>query len=696
MKKLTSLALIVVSITTLSGCVTTPIHTGRLLRDMTDMPRLTRDPSPAYKTVQFSSFDRRSSLPGGPQWFANSDGFGGEPIPGFEAVVREPDEDGVGEYLICDVSGPGAIVRTWTAAMGGTIRVWLDGRRTPLYEGPTADFLFSPYHAIAQSAGNADVPEGLFQQHQASYSPIPFARRCRITWTGKLKEVHFYQIQVRTYERGAPVRTFRPDDLKTYAPLLDETRRTLDAPSKAYRYTSPKAPLKIAAAIDPGAAAQVLALDGPRAIERLTLKLDAADPDLALRQTVLHVYFDGAPWAQVEAPVGDFFGAAPGVNPFDALPFTVEPDGTMTCRYVMPFESSARIVLDNRGDQPVRVTGSALPMDYAWNDRSMHFRARWRVDHGVTGSGAAPQDVPFVVAGGTGRYVGTALMLLNPIDVPTPWGGWWGEGDEKIFVDGDRTPSTFGTGSEDYFDYAWSAPDIFSHAYCGQPRNDGPGNRGFVTNHRWHVLDDLPFRSHFAFYLELFPHDRVPGMSYARIGYYYARPGCHDDHVVVTDEDLRPLQLPEWQPRAAFALQGAAIHAAEDLAQPGPRTSLVEGRLWAGGALFAWRPAGEGDALQLRFSVPQAGTYELHLGLALTPEAGRISLHVDRKAAPIPGAGDVLDLYVPHRTMERQFSTEAVTLTAGEHTLTIVFKGASAEVLQPVIGVDYVAVKARE
>ena len=697
MIRLASLTPAIFAITALIGCASTPINTGDLLHEMTDMTRLTCAPEPAYKTVQFSSYDRRSNLPGGPGWFANSDGFGGEPIPAFQAVVKEPGADGVGEYLICDVQGPGAIVRTWTAAMGGTLRVFLDSRRKPLYEGPTADFLFSPYHAIAKASGDdAAVPEGVFQQHQASYCPIPFAKRCRITWEGKQKKVHFYQIQIRQYARGTPVRSFEPADLKANAELLATTRRILDAPGREYVFTSQEAPVELSATVQPRQEVEILKLDGPRAIERLTLKLDAADRDRALRQTVLHIFFDDSPWAQVEAPVGDFFGAAPGVNPFDALPFTVAPDSTMTCRYVMPFESSVRIVLDNRGDQPVTVTGSVLPMDCAWHDGSLHFRARWRVDHGVLGWGQRPQDMPFVLANGAGRYVGTALMLLNPCNISTPWGSWWGEGDEKIFVDDDQVPSTFGTGSEDYFNYAWSVPDIFSHAYCGQPRNDGPGNRGFVTNHRWHILDDLPFRSRLAFYLELFPHDRVPEMSYARIGYYYAKPGCYDDHVAITDEDLRPLELPaNWQPEARYVLQDAEIHAIEELVQPGSQTTMVADRLWAGGEILEWRPSAEGEMLDLRFSVENDGKYQLHLGLALTPAAGRISAKIDNQPVSFGRRGDVLNLHVPYRTLARQYATEDVNLTAGEHTLTIVFSGAPDAVTQPAIGLDYLAVKKR-
>jgi len=67
-----------------------PVTTGSLMRGMVDSERLSRFPDPNYRTIQFSSFDHRSRLPGGPDWYANSDGFGGEPIPNFEGVLREP------------------------------------------------------------------------------------------------------------------------------------------------------------------------------------------------------------------------------------------------------------------------------------------------------------------------------------------------------------------------------------------------------------------------------------------------------------------------------------------------------------------------------------------------------------------------------------------------------------------------------
>ena len=87
------------------------INTGVLLREMIDLHRLADFPRPAFKTVQFSSYDRQSTLPGGPGWFANNDGFGGEEIPNFEAVAKEPSEDGIGEYVT-------ATGRSWQGAAG--------------------------------------------------------------------------------------------------------------------------------------------------------------------------------------------------------------------------------------------------------------------------------------------------------------------------------------------------------------------------------------------------------------------------------------------------------------------------------------------------------------------------------------------------------------------------------------------------
>lgn len=676
------------------ACVTAaqPVTTESLIREMTDMRALGEYPDPAFMTVQFSSYDRRSTVPGAPGWFSNADGFGGEPIPAFEEVLREPGEDGTGEYLICDVQAPGAIVRCWTAAINGEIRMELDGK--VVYDGSADDFLRRPFDVLGKTVGvDPAVFEGSFNQQNAAYCPMPFAERCRIVWTGNIKQVHFYEVQVREYEDWAEVETFEPSDLAGSIETIRRTAEVLRSPGSEMAAPEGDA-VAFDAAVDAGERGELFAMDdGPGAIAQLTVRVGAADLDAALRQTVLHIAFDGAQESQVQCPIGDFFGAAPGVNPFDSVPFTVGLDGTMTCRFVMPFAHSARAWVENLGGQRVGVRGSAVRSDWEWTDSwSMHFRARWRVDHGLTGDPGRPQDIPFLVARGVGRYVGTASIMLNPTDVPTPGGGWWGEGDEKVFVDGDVGPSTYGTGSEDYYNYAWSIPDIFGWAYCGQPRNDGPGNRGFVTNHRWHVLDSLPFAEGIAFYMELWPHRLVPGYSYARVGYHYGRPGIADDHVRITGEDVRALELPAWRARAEGGARNSVFTEAEEALEDGlvaGTVGVLEGNLYSGGRGLRWSPAAVGDEIALEFVVERAGVYAVDLCALKSGDSGRLRLWVDDRSGDEEAR--VVDLASPGRRVLRRIGTGPGELGAGEHTLHVRFLGEPGST----VGIDFLWVQAR-
>lgn len=670
-----------------------PVDTGSLVDALTDLRALAITPDPWFKTVQFSSHDRRSVVPGGPHWFANEDGFGNEPVPNFEAVLRAPGADGVGEYLVCDVRGPGAIVRTWTARIAGSIRVHLDDAPEALYDGPAEPFLLRPYDAIA---GGAALPggalDGTLYQRNAAYCPIPFATRCRIVWTGNLKDLHFYAVQIRQYAPGTAVATFRPSDLAEQRARLERAARVLASPDTEWRYQSKDPAARVEVSLEPGTAREVLAFEGPGAIERLAFRVDARDRDRALRQILLRIHFDGHEDPQVAAPLGDFFGAAPGVNPYVSLPFTVAPDGTMTCRFPMPFATSARVVLDNRGDQPAMIGGGALFARAPWDpDRHMHFRARWRVDHDVTGSPAQVADMPYLVAHGTGALAGTALFLLNPNDVPSPGGNWWGEGDEKIFVDDDRFPSTFGTGSEDYFNYAWSSPDIFIHPFCGQPRNDGPANRGFVANYRWHVVDPLPFRDRIAYHMELFPHETTPGMAYARIAYHYGRPGLVDDHAPIQTADLRPQALPKtWTPKARGAASNSVFFPMEDRVRNKVSSAYIEDGQWEGGRLWVWTPDREGEELLLAFPVREAGDYDLHFCVARMPDGGRFTVWRGGEAVPVEGSVEPVDLADPHRVLSRCLATPVMAFGEGIQELTLRHEGGGTR-----IGIDFLWLRRR-
>jgi hypothetical protein len=488
--------------------------------------------------------------------------------------------------------------------------------------------------------------------------------------------------------------SFRPRDLADSAPAINAVLAVLADPDGRLEKHSDGSSVPFRVSVPPGERVEFLASEGPRAVVGLTVRCEAEDIERALRKTVLHVVCDNATWDQVQAPLGDFFGAAPGVNPFVSLPFSVRPDGTMICRFVMPFKDSLKMSLENFAGSPVNVSGSTELAPHAWEEgKSMHFRARWRADHGLTASNREVQDLPFLVARGRGLYVGTASFLMNPNPIPTPYGSWWGEGDEKVFVDGDLVPSTFGTGSEDYFNYSWSVPDIFSYPFCGQPRNDGPGNRGFVTNFRWHILDPLPFERSLAFYLELYSHERTPGLSYSRIGYHYAAPGTFDDHRPISPDDVRDIELPPWEPAARMGARNTEFVSAEKALAERAGTDLRRGPLYAGGTALAWYPREDGETKDFKLTVPEAGRKRIHIAFVLGEESGAVSALFDGRAAAWAGGPARVDLRARGRTIIRLFTLEPLDVSSGDHVLTLKFEGADAAVGRPEIVLDFLGVQ---
>ena len=161
------------------------VTTGALLDEMKDLATLARWPTPAYRNVQFSSYDRRSTTPEAPGWFSNADGFGGEPIPGFLKTLREPAGGKPGLYLVADVRGPGAIVRGWSAGMEGILRVYLDPKAeggsatdgTLIYEGPAYGFLARRSAHFLKIAGIDIDAKNAFIQTRRRLSSHPVRAR---------------------------------------------------------------------------------------------------------------------------------------------------------------------------------------------------------------------------------------------------------------------------------------------------------------------------------------------------------------------------------------------------------------------------------------------------------------------------------------------------------------------------------------
>ena len=159
---------------------------------------------------------------------------------------------------------------------------------------------------------------------------------------------------------------------------------------------------------------------------------------------LLKISFDGE--ESIATPLGDFFGSAPGVNAYQNLFFSVEANGRMTSRLLMPFRKSMRLSLANAGPIPYEVELRLRIGKRRFTDRSYLLRAQWGT---LTRETWPFFDVDFLKTTGEGKVVGTVYQIANPVLI------WWGEGDQKVFIDGESFPSTFGTGTEDDYGMAY-------------------------------------------------------------------------------------------------------------------------------------------------------------------------------------------------------------------------------------------------
>lgn len=673
MQKLILISILIVTVSCSLSKTDQIITTASLLDEMVDLNRLTRLPDQNYRTVQFSSYDRRSTKATDSCWFANEDGFGNEPIPGFEKVLKEPDANGIGEYLICDIQNPGAILRLWTAAINGKIRLFIDDVNTPVYEGPAQDFFWNTIEALSGNEVNTDYSK-TFRQFDAVYLPIPFAKRCRIEWIGNIKETHFYHVGVRIYDPKVKIESFNRKSLIQYATELKKINTILKNPAGNLTFKNPKFETS-EIFLPAGATKEVFNISGEQAIEYFSIKINAKDLESVLRKTLLNIYFDNSSVPLVQSPIGDFFGSAPDSNPYQSLPFSVETDGTMICRFIMPFKHSALIEIENNSGENIVVLGGIRTSNFNWEDRkTMHFRARWRIDHelvaGNINANGKIYDILYLMASGKGRIVGAAAYIYNPSNSITSWGNWWGEGDEKIYVDQDTFPSLFGTGSEDYFNYSWSSARIFSYPYCGQPRNDGPGNRGYVSNFRWHILDDILFGDKLAFYMELGNHGVVPNFSYGRIVYFYALPGLIDDYQKISMSDLRDINYKTWKPIAYCGSAGFRFVQAENLiADKSSSIRIEKGKLWAEKDILVWTPAKPDEEIRFHFNSDNP-TEKTVIGLTIAhcPEGGTFSIYVNGQVVKIDGR-DTLSLCEPNLQILANHFTESIPLKKGKNEI---------------------------
>jgi hypothetical protein len=246
--------------------------------------------------------------------------------------------------------------------------------------------------------------------------------------------------------------------------------------------------------VPPGGTHVLLDEEGPGVITHIWITFLGPEPqDWAPRgsadhqELMLRMYWDGDSRPAVEAPLGDFFANGFGRRrEVISLPVVVEGGDSYNAFWRMPFRKSARIEIENQSDKPLSllyfnidwIKLDGLPKD------TPYFHAQYRQEYPVKKG----QDYVLLETTGKGHYVGTVLAarFRSP--------AWYGEGDEKIYIDGEAKPSIWGTGTEDYFLSAWGLQTA-STPYFGVPFYDQRGIGGRTSAYRWHITDPFVFNT---------------------------------------------------------------------------------------------------------------------------------------------------------------------------------------------------------
>ncbi len=506
----------------------TKITYRELIDQLTDLEALTQKPQVGEKGGCFSSYDRASHYDAArdryENWDANADNDGGIRKEGSELVVVE-------------LTGPGVIWRVWSAQPGtGALNIYLDGHEQADYSRPFRQF-FEQITPEVSPAGFPSLCPKLSGGYN-SFVPIPFNKSIKITFSKDWGQ--YYHFTYHLFPKTTQLPELK--EILSKEGLCALTQKDRDLYQRGQTGSAPKI-VSVAATSETSLFEQA----SPGQIEQVTLELmDESKKESFLQEVELLAFWDDQKKPAIQAKIGEFFGSKQKGAPFRSLPLGI--DKNFYSNWLMPF-NKAKIVLKNQASHSfalkVGIKSRSLPATKA-ND-ALRFHAishqgdwknldRMRFEFG----GDRYPDWPILsVSGQAGRFCGLALHVENSWEEPenkanTWWYGhgdqksidwWWGEGDEKFFVDGEKFPSTFGTGSEDYVGYAWAAEPpfaLFDSAFANQSEMPLNGN-GFTSVSRYQIVDNVPFQQSFEAFIEKYKPDEAAGhiCRYQVVPYWY-------------------------------------------------------------------------------------------------------------------------------------------------------------------------------
>lgn len=658
-----------------------------LLKEQTTREQISEYPSPSYVCKQFSSYDRARKKPGEKSWFSNWD---------RSMFIRTEFNQGRKEYVMMDTEGPGAIVRFWMTFGGddfgkGTLRIYFDNDTIPAIQGNAWDILGKGKLVGRPLSASVSDSTDYEMRGYDLYLPLPYSRHCKITYQSDYikdfgaktgGEAVYYNINYRTYEPGTKVRTFSTDQLKEFSSLIQITQNKLSEKNVSMPVASLAKNLK--GTILPGKSICVDIHKNSSAILKLSFKIEAGKIEQALRSTVLRISFDSI--TTVNCPMGDFFGTGYKIIESNTWYTKIDKDSTLSCYWVMPFRKNCSVSVENRGDQAIVIkTGEITTAPYKWTNNTMYFGSSWKqFSYLRTGEmkdnegGGGPFDINFVDIDGKGVYVGDEITLFNTVYA------WWGEGDEKVYIDNEPFPSHIGTGSEDYYGYAWCRPEKFTnHPFIAQPDGSGNFNPGYTNNLRFRSLDAIAFSKHLKFDMEMW-HWTKSIIHYAPITFWYISP---KDAATCPVSDLKGLSVPVALTRediippviAGNKIEGEDMKL-ENMTEGYFRYSNSTERGWSNNMQFVWGNVKPSGKLTMSFISDSALTADAVITFSKGLEYGDFKVSINGQDPEIVSARE--NLFKTEKKIIKK-----VELHKGYNYLNIEFMG-SADNKTNRVGID--------
>jgi hypothetical protein len=440
--------------------------------------------------------------------------------------------------------------------------------------------------------------------------------------------------------------------------------------------------------IEPGESIEIFNVEGSAVIHHIwctpSVTMDVEKDREIFLGLVIRAYWEKQEYPSIEAPLGNFFGIANGrLAAYESDIHSVNPKGGLNLWAKMPFHEHGRITITN--ESPVK-SRFFFNIDYTINESFKENFGRLHCLYRRENPTTLKKDFEILpLRHCRGRYLG-CLLGIRLLDTY-----WWGEGEFKVYLDGDEEfPTIAGTGMEDYIGHSYGIQDV-TYRYGGCAFN----KYGLVTLYRWHSRDPI------------FWHKDVR-ITVQQIGNrkgYYER---SDDYNVTTfwyepiPSEKLP-QMPPFEKRVADyepeliniqdAIEFENMKKAHYTA--GRATVIATDKYWgrwSGNKLLLWRDAQEGDTADFEFTVDKDGEYFVNGNFFMNRNSPKLEFYVDD--IKLVTRLDNYD-WTPRPSFSKRLG--CVNLSKGSHKLTVKIAGADPAAIRPFeIGMDYILLEKRD